>query len=242
MNTLPDGPVPVETPFPPGESMIPPGHRESELSHSHPLTCSTENTIVKDAIDTEGDPFFDNASEDEDEWLDPDTGGVPLKPKRIDQSYDEHKCPLLTVVDITGIHQLRTRFCQCLPLKQNPLHQQLLNMGLYHSTTARTRTAFTFRVLEDFDLSNLEGKVTALKYYDKLKRLTFNAFPHMVPDRYRELMRALRQWRDLAARRRAGLPFESGESLKPGGLALFCPACPQPGVNLPEGWEKDSEK
>ena len=115
-------------------------------------------------------------------------------------------------------------------------------MGLYHSTTARTRTAFTFRVLEDFDLSNLEGKVTALKYYDKLKRLTFNAFPHMVPDRYRELMRALRQWRDLAARRRAGLPFESGESLKPGGLALFCPACPQPGVNLPEGWEKDSEK
>ena len=184
MNTLPDGPVPVETPFPPGESMIPPGHRESELSHSHPLTCSTENTIVKDAIDTEGDPFFDNASEDEDEWLDPDTGGVPLKPKHIDQSYDEHKCPLLTVVDITGIHQLRTRFCQCLPLKQNPLHQQLLNMGLYHSTTAHTRTAFTFRVLEDFDLSNLEGKVTALKYYDKLKRLTFNAFPHIVPDRY----------------------------------------------------------
>jgi len=28
----------------------------------------------------------------------------------------------------------------------------------------------------------------------------------------------------------------------PGDLALFFPACPQPGINLPEGWEHDSNE
>ena len=64
----------------------------------------------------------------------------------------------------------------------------------------------------------------------------------MVPDRYRELMRCLRQWRDLQSRRRAGYPLEPITSLKPGSLALFCPACPQPGINLPDGWQNDTKK
>jgi hypothetical protein len=25
-------------------------------------------------------------------------------------------------------------------------------------------------------------------------------------------------------------------------LAIFCPACPQPGINLPEGWEKEKDQ
>ena len=28
----------------------------------------------------------------------------------------------------------------------------------------------------------------------------------------------------------------------PGNLALFCQACPQPGINLPEGWEDNSDQ
>ena len=201
-----------------------------------------ETPVVFGDIDITGDPFFANESEEEDDWKSVETGGVPLKPMRGDKKLDSLQCPMLTVVDIGGVHELRTRFCRCHDLKENPLHKQLLAMGLYPASTEKTRTVFTFRVLDHFDLSNLEGKIPSYKYYEILKRLTSNAFPDMVPDRYRELMRCLRQWRDLQARRRAGHPFESVSSLKPGSLALFCPACPQPGVNLPDDWKSDPQQ
>lgn len=43
-------------------------------------------------------------------------------------------------------------------------------------------------------------------------------------------------WRDLINRKRAGLGHENNKELAQGELALFCPACPQPGVNLPAEW------
>ena len=101
---------------------------------------------------------------------------------------------------------------------------------------------FTFRLLHHYDLTNLEGKTSAWQYYSTLRRLSSNVFPDIVVDRYRELMRALRQWRDLTSRRRAGLPMDKEIRLGPGGLALFCPACPQPGINLPMNWKDDPEQ
>ena len=193
-------------------------------------------------IDTSEDPFFANDSEDEEDWKNLDKGGVPLRYKRDNRRYDDLQCPVLTVVDTTGIHELRTRFCRCHSLTSNPLHTQLLNMGLYPASTERTRTVFTFRVLHHFDLTNLEGKTSAWQYYSTLRRLTSNAFPDLVVDRYRELMRVLRQWRDLTSRRRAGVPLDKHLSLNPGDLALFCPACPQPEVNLPGNWKHDTEQ
>jgi hypothetical protein len=55
-------------------------------------------------------------------------------------------------------------------------------------------------------------------------------------------MRVSRQWRDLQTRKRFGWghSFEGAPGL--GDLALFCPACPQPGINLPEGWESDPDQ
>jgi hypothetical protein len=29
-----------------------------------------------------------------------------------------------------------------------------------------------------------------------------------------------------------------GNSIPDGAMAIFCPACPQPGINLPEDWKK----
>ena len=188
------------------------------------------------------DPFFANESDDEEPWKNVGEGGLPLKVKRDNRKYDKLHCPLLTVVDTTGIHEMRVRFCQCQSLKVNPLQTQLMNMGLYASSSKRTRTVFTFRVLHHFDITNLEGKTTAWQYYCTLQRLTSNVFTDTVADRYRELMRALRQWRDLSSRRRAGEPLEPGTKLKPGDLALFCAACPQPGINLPDGWENDVDQ
>lgn len=193
-------------------------------------------------VDLADDPFFANESEEEEEWKKVDRGGLPLKIKHSNRKYDRLHCPLLIVVDTTGIHEMRVRFCQCQSLKINPLQNQLMSMGLYASSSIRTRTVFTFRVLHHFDITNLEGKTTAWQYYCTLKRLTSNVFPSTVSDRYRELMRALRQWRDLSSRRRAGVPLDPSLILKPGDLALFCPACPQPGINLPDNWADDEAK
>lgn len=48
-----------------------------------------------------------------------------------------------------------------------------------------------------------------------------------------------RQWRDLKIRKQFG--FGHNQDIQPtnGSLALFCPACPQPGINLPESWKDD---
>ena len=188
------------------------------------------------------DPFFANESDDEEPWKNIREGGLPLKIKHDNRRYDKLHCPILTVVDTTGIHEIRVRFCRCQSLKVHPLQSQLMTMGMYTSSSKRTRTVFTFRVLHHFDITNLEAKTTAWQYYRTLQRLTSNVFTDTVADRYRELMRALRQWRDLASRRRAGQPLEPEVELKPGDLALFCPACPQPGINLPENWEHDTDQ
>jgi hypothetical protein len=49
----------------------------------------------------------------------------------------------------------------------------------------------------------------------------------------------MHQWRHLKMLKRSGRGHDiSGVSgTKTGELAILCPACPQPGKNLPEGWE-----
>ena len=186
-----------------------------------------------------------NESEDEDDWRNVETGGVPVLNKTEKHKDDEYQCPMITVVDITGIHEIRLRFCRCQKLDDHPIAEQLLNAGLFPSSFKKPRTVFTFRVLKDFDLANLEGKTAAFKYYSKLKRLSSNIFPHMAIDRYRELLRVLRQWRDLQSRLRAGDLFAEKNPPKDqqkGRLGIFCPACPQPGVNLPANWKDDENQ
>ena len=223
---------------------LPSGSRRQVPASSHtptPIQPYVPTTSIPD-IDTSQDPFFANDSEEENSSKNVEKAGVPLRVKRDNKKYDDLQCPILTVVDTTGIHELRIRFCRCHPLTSNPLYKQLLNMGLYPSSVERTRTVFTFRLLHHYDLTNLEGKTSAWQYYSTLRRLSSNVFPDIVADRYRELMRALRQWRDLTNRRRAGIPMDKEIRIGPGGLALFCPACPQPGVNLPVNWKDEPEQ
>jgi hypothetical protein len=42
-----------------------------------------------------------------------------------------------------------------------------------------------------------------------------------------------RQWHDLLLRKRFGFGHDLDSSPGHGDLALFCPACPQPGINIP---------
>ena len=40
----------------------------------------------------------------------------------------------------------------------------------------------------------------------------------------------------------SGLGHDTNVEPQPGNLAIFCPACPQPGINLPQGWETDPKR
>lgn len=44
------------------------------------------------------------------------------------------------------------------------------------------------------------------------------------------------------ARINSGFGHDTETEVQPGSLAIFCPACPQPGINLPENWKKDQKR
>lgn len=69
------------------------------------------------------------------------------------------------------------------------------------------------------------------------RRLTFLSDQHIL----QPLTDMLRQWRYIKACRRCGRAHDpSGAAgTAQAGLANECPACPQPGRNLPVGWEKE---
>ncbi|KAG9315413.1 hypothetical protein JVU11DRAFT_4564 [Chiua virens] len=142
------------------------------------------------------------------------------------------------IVDSAGIFTHSVKWCGCNGALVENKHLQLLQCGLFPASITKPQTAFTFRVLDEFLVDALECKTSASSFYMKLKRLTNNAFPDSLPDRYRELMRVSRMWRDLCNRKRAGFGHDTNMGLNTGALALFCPACPQPGINLPDKWEE----
>ena len=74
--------------------------------------------------------------------------------------------------------------------------------------------------------------------YRSIERLTNNTGIQMPRSRYKQTMRCLNQWRYLKALKRGGRGHdETGASgTSDGQLALMCPSCPHPGINLPVGW------
>nr|VWP01792.1 Cytochrome P450 monooxygenase AKT7 (EC (AK-toxin biosynthesis protein 7) [Ganoderma boninense] len=143
---------------------------------------------------------------------------------------------MIVVVDLEGVHELPFSFCACPNAVRDDL--QLIDLGYYPASIQLPKTVFTKRVLDDFLLSNKECKTSARNYYNKLRRTTNPAFPHMVPDRYKELLRVSRQWRNIQTRIQAGFGHRV-DTIGPGDLAIRCPACPQPDTNLPDGWQND---
>ncbi|KAH9024235.1 hypothetical protein EDB84DRAFT_1273986 [Lactarius hengduanensis] len=142
---------------------------------------------------------------------------------------------VLTIVDRSGIFEMEAVFCVCSEMDNQD--EQLLQSGLFPATFKQFRSLFTFSVLDDFLNDNLECKTTAQQYYSKLQSLTSRMFPSLVPNMYKQLLRMSRQWRDLKSRMEQGLGHQSEETAPDGSMAIFCPACPQPGINLPNDWK-----
>ncbi|KAK0211960.1 hypothetical protein IW262DRAFT_1301412 [Armillaria fumosa] len=141
------------------------------------------------------------------------------------------------VIDVDGIHTVQISFCECTRNVEVARYRQLLRSRLWPATTIFPQTAATFRVLNLF-------QVSAYEFYHTLARLSNNTGLHPPPDRYDAFLRMMREWRHLRALKRFGRGHEPGriEGTQPGELALRCPACPHPHVNLPDGWLQNQEK
>ncbi|KAI6010214.1 hypothetical protein BKA83DRAFT_4068932, partial [Pisolithus microcarpus] len=143
----------------------------------------------------------------------------------------------MTIVHTDRIFSHEVSVCNCPGSDSSDWHLDLLRQRLFPASISKPKTAFTFDVLDHFLIDAPECKTSAMSFYQKLKRFTNNAFPERVPDRYRELMRVSWLWRDLKHRKWFGFGHDTEQDPGDGGLALFCPACPQPGVNLPADWK-----
>ncbi|KAJ7314860.1 hypothetical protein DFH08DRAFT_917800 [Mycena albidolilacea] len=120
------------------------------------------------------------------------------------------------IVDSNGVHEVGIDFCSC--------------------SLAETHDVQLLRaLLRDFHLLSLEAKCSAHHFYNKLARQTNNSGVFQPRTRYNEFRRMTRQWRHLQMLKRAGRGHaaEGITGTKAGECALLCPACPQPGKNLP---------
>ena len=118
-------------------------------------------------------------SEKDEDWIDEDERTLQeddLKPPQ--ESKGLRGDSWMLVVHTNGIHYLRIRYCKCPGHADH--HEQLLASRLYAASIRRPGTVFTFHVLDDFYLENLECKTPARNYFSKLRRLTSNLVPHLV--------------------------------------------------------------
>jgi hypothetical protein len=86
--------------------------------------------------------------------------------------------PILTIIDRSGIHEIGIWWCCCSNALERDM--QLMTAGLFPATFRNPKTAFTFRVLEEFHLDNLECKTTPSQFISHLRRLTNNEFLNTV--------------------------------------------------------------
>ncbi|KAF8426143.1 hypothetical protein L210DRAFT_3615035 [Boletus edulis BED1] len=142
------------------------------------------------------------------------------------------------IVHGNGIHSVTLRLCGC-ETAATPT-QQLLRYPLFPASTDKPRTAATFSVLEEYHLLSLESKVSAHHYYTSLTRRSDNTGLSPPKERYEQFMRMAREWRHLKMLKRSGRGRgpRGANGTKQGECAILCPACPQPGKNLAEDWDK----
>jgi hypothetical protein len=88
---------------------------------------------------------------------------------------------LFTVVHTNGVHATRVRICGCSGAADKL--SQLMHSQLFPATSQDPKTAFTFSVLKDFHMHNLQSKCGAFDYMLSLRRLTDNVFTTKVPVR-----------------------------------------------------------
>ncbi|KAI0055821.1 hypothetical protein BV25DRAFT_1921506 [Artomyces pyxidatus] len=143
------------------------------------------------------------------------------------------------VIHANGIHVVNLDFCGCGLSENIERRQQILRMGWWPATVSDPQTAATFQCMNLFHLLSVQGKTTGYDFYKSLELSTSNSGLSPSPDRLPSFMIIARQWRHIMMMKRAGRGHDPAGIIgtEPGECAVICPACPHPGINLPEGWE-----
>ncbi|KAJ7768414.1 hypothetical protein B0H16DRAFT_1308210 [Mycena metata] len=166
---------------------------------------------------------------------------------RVQLHHDGCVCPVpvdnFVLLDTGYIHELSVDFCGCERRHGTERRKQLILKRWYPATHDTPRTAATFNFLNLFLIQTHQAKTTMYDYYTATARST-SGTGKKLPYRYVEMLRMVRQWRHLQMLKWSGRGHDpSGvNGTKPGGLAIDCPACPRPGVNLPEDFDKASRE
>ena len=92
---------------------------------------------------------------------------------------DKYGNLVITIINRSGVHEIGIRWCCCPNAAEHDM--QLMVAGLFPATFRNPKTAFTFRVLEEFHLDNLECKTTLSQFCSRLRRLTSVEFLNTVP-------------------------------------------------------------
>ncbi|KAL1714108.1 hypothetical protein EV715DRAFT_295467 [Schizophyllum commune] len=146
-----------------------------------------------------------------------------------------------TIIHVNGLHKVAVDFCGCQSHSEAvPYREQLLRSRLIPATVHDPQTCCTFEVLHLFHLLTFNAKTTAYDFYASLERLTDNPGTRGLQNRYNSFLRCVRIWRYLTRLKQAGRAndtIRAPSNVLPGELALPCPACPRPGVNLPDNWQ-----
>ncbi|GJE98466.1 CxC2 domain-containing protein [Phanerochaete sordida] len=148
------------------------------------------------------------------------------------------------VVHTNGFHPVTLQFCQCASVAvAGDRTEQLLRAELYGASLTDPTTFCTLRVLEAFHIQTLQSKMTAYDFYMSLQHMTDVTGISRQYDRLKPFLRVVREWRYIKLLKRSGRGHINNgvKESTPGDLCLRCPACPRPGVNLPENWESVSD-
>ncbi|KZP18029.1 hypothetical protein FIBSPDRAFT_956594 [Athelia psychrophila] len=150
------------------------------------------------------------------------------------------------VLHTTGIHRVSVDFCGCVLHGKPKVERrvQLMRTAWWPASTIDPQTCATFALLKDFHLLSLQGKLSVFDYYHALELKSNSSGTEKVPYRLPQLTLMVREWRHAKMLRWAGAvhSLALAEDTPSGSLAVQCRACPQPGMNLPDGWEQSEDR
>lgn len=79
-----------------------------------------------------------------------------------------------TVFDLTGVHQVVVRYCECIP-DTTSRRRQLLKARWFPATLIRPHTVFAFRLLDFFHQLQSHNKTNLYDFYNTITHLSNNA-------------------------------------------------------------------
>ncbi|PPQ94148.1 hypothetical protein CVT25_008016 [Psilocybe cyanescens] len=146
------------------------------------------------------------------------------------------------ILHTNGIHHMAMVTCYC--RGEHSVLMDLVACQLLPASFTKIRTLFSVQLMDHFRLCNLELKASAYQFYQLIRRMTTPIGWTKIVSVYHEFRCMSQLWRWLKKLRWAGYGHKAEDPKDPpyATLSLYCPTCPQPGINLPTNWKDDPNR